>query len=93
MKSFNDYAKILEELYQMDNAGTFINFEEVQELDHKVTQEFVIPLKEAKNEKWFDNDELLAEYGNIYSYEGFINGFICAMNIVYHASQKEAKAV
>ncbi len=77
----------------MDYAGTFINFEDVRELDLKVTQEFVTPLKEANDKKWFDNDELLAEYANAYVYEGFINGFICAMNIVYHASQKEAKAV
>lgn len=95
MKSFKDYAKILEEERNMSNDNSYIGFDEGMELAEKVAEEFVTPLQKAGNEKWIEADTLLGEYAYAYACEGFINGFIRAMYIMYKATapQEEAKAV
>lgn len=95
MKSFKDYARILEEIAEMDCDGSYIDFEEATEFDRKIGKKFVAPLQDAGDEEWFENDELIGEYANIYTSAGFINGFIRAMYIMYKATeaQEEVKAV
>lgn len=95
MKSFKDYAKILEQLNEVDNAGSYIDFDETLELDGKLTRKFVEPLKDAGDKEWLENDYLIATFAATYSSAGFINGFIRAMCLMYEAAaiQEEAKAV
>lgn len=95
MKSFKDYAKILEQIGEMDYDGSCIAFKEVSELDKKIEQKFVDSLQNAGDKEWRENDELLGEYANEYFSAGFINGFIRAMYIMYKVTgaQEEAKAV
>ena len=95
MKSIKDYAKILEQERIMSNANNYIGFDEALELAEKATEEFVTPLQKAGNEKWLEADTLLGELGYAYAQEGFVNGFMRAMHLMYKATeaQEEAKAV
>ena len=81
MKTLEDFKIILEIQLNLEESQKWIRLEERNEQDKAVDNDFVKPLINKDNSDWMEIEDKLSNIRTAHRSEGFINGFIYAMQL------------
>ena len=76
-----DFENIRELLCSIEYREEKLLMDDVIDAVHVVSKKVIEPLQKSGHKDWFNIDDIIARSEALHEEQGFINGFICAMQL------------